>query len=171
MQRQALSYLGDSLSGPTRHIGEVLRPQARPLRAFIPETGIVNADHLSTLRKATFGNGLTETHGYNQRFQPCRSNFNSSGTYLSTCTDAIPSGNVLDLHPTFNAGSTDNSNVAIWSAAGGLTFNRTYAYDALNRIQSMTDSDSSQACKGMSYRCLGKHDQSSRYWTEKLKNM
>lgn len=104
-----------------------------------------------SIRKATFGNGLTETHAYNQRFQPCRSNYNSSGTYLSTCNDAIPSGNILDLHPTFNAGSTDNGNVATWSATGALTFSRTYSYDALNRIQSMTDTASNQACKGMSW--------------------
>jgi RHS repeat-associated protein len=103
------------------------------------------------LRKATFGNGLTETSAFNKRLQPCRMNVNSGGGYFSQCTDAVPSSSVLDFTMGYNAGSSDNDNVASWSAVGNQTFSRSYAYDALNRIQSMSDSATGQACKGMSW--------------------
>ena len=45
----------------------------------------------------------------------------------------------------------DNDNVVSWSAAGKQTFSRTYVYDALNRIQKMSDSASGQSCKGLSW--------------------
>jgi RHS repeat-associated protein len=38
-----------------------------------------------------------------------------------------------------------------WSAAGNQTFSRTYTYDVLNRIGSMADTASGQACKGLSW--------------------
>ena len=103
------------------------------------------------LRKALLGNGLTETMAFNNRLQPCRMNINSSGAYYSTCTDAGPSGNVLDFTIGYNAGSSDNGNVASWSAVGNQTFSRSYVYDSLNRIQSMSDSAAGQACQGMSW--------------------
>jgi RHS repeat-associated protein len=144
-----ISYAHDAADRLTTMTSSVADAQ-HPATLFSVD-GSVGYFPNGSMRKATFGNGITETHAYNQRFQLCRSNFNSSGAYLSTCGDAIPPGNVLDLHPTFNAGSTDNGNVATWSATGAQTFSRTYAYDALNRIQGMTESASNQACKGMSW--------------------
>jgi RHS repeat-associated protein len=103
------------------------------------------------IRDATFGNGLTETLAYNNRLQPCRVNVNSGGGYYSTCTGTTPSGNVLDFTMGYNAGSADNGNVASWSATGNQTFSRSYTYDSLNRISTMADSASSQACKGLTW--------------------
>ena len=103
------------------------------------------------LRKASLGNGLTETLVFNNRLQPCRMNVNSTSSYFSYCTDATPSGNILDLTFGYNAGSSDNGNVASWSAVGNQIFSRTYTYDPLNRLQSMSDSASGQACKGLSW--------------------
>ena len=103
------------------------------------------------VREALFGNGLTETLALNNRMQPCRANVNSSASYFSHCTDGVPSGNVLDFTVGYNGGSADNGNVASWSAVGNQTFNRTYVYDSLNRIQSMADSATGQACQGMSW--------------------
>lgn len=103
------------------------------------------------IREASFGNGLTETVALNSRLQPCRINVNSSGAYFSTCTDAVPSGNLLDFTMGYNAGTSDNGNVASWSAVGHQTFSRTYTYDPVNRIQSMADTAASQACKGLSW--------------------
>jgi RHS repeat-associated protein len=103
-----------------------------------------------TIRKVTLGNGLTETAANNNRLQPCRMNVNSTGGYYSQCTDAAPSGNVLDFTYGFNAG-TNNGNINSWSAAGNQTFSRTYTYDSLNRIATMVDSASSQSCKGLSW--------------------
>jgi RHS repeat-associated protein len=103
-----------------------------------------------TIQKVTLGNGLTETSAYNNRLQPCRMNVNYTGGYYSQCTDAAPSGNVLDFTYGFNAG-TNNGNIASWSATGSQTFSRTYTYDSLNRIATMLDSASSQSCKGLSW--------------------
>jgi RHS repeat-associated protein len=102
------------------------------------------------LRKAYFGNNLTESHAYNNRLQPCRASVNTTSAFLAFCTDPTPAGNILDFTVGYNAGSSDNGNVAAWSAVGNQTFTRSYAYDALNRLQSMSDSATNQPCQGMS---------------------
>jgi RHS repeat-associated protein len=102
------------------------------------------------IRKAAFGNNLTETSSFNNRLQPCRVNVNSTAAYFSNCTSATPSGNVLDFTMGYNAG-TNNGNVASWSAVGNQTFTRSYTYDSLNRISTMADSASGQACKGLAW--------------------
>ena len=99
----------------------------------------------------SYGNGLTEATAFNDRLQICRANMNSSGTALSTCTSAIPSGNLLDLNNGWNAGTSDNGDVAGVIATGNETFNRTFTYDALNRIASMSDSDTVASCQGLTW--------------------
>lgn len=101
------------------------------------------------LRKVTFGNGLTETAAYNKRFQPCRINVNSASQYLSTCTDVVPSGNVQDFNYGYNAGTSDNGDVASWSGSGNQNFNRSYTYDALDRLATMTAPG--DGCSGLSW--------------------
>jgi RHS repeat-associated protein len=101
------------------------------------------------IRKLTLGNGLTETASYNNRLQPCRMNVNSSGAYYTLCTDAVPTGNMLDFSYGFNLGSADNGNLALMSATGQQTFNRSYGYDSLNRLQSMSAPGS--PCSGLSW--------------------
>lgn len=103
------------------------------------------------LRVAMFGNGLYETAAYNKRLQPCRLNVNSTGTYFTTCADATPGGNVEDFSFGFNAGSSDSGNLASFAGVGQQAFNRTYGYDSLNRLISMSDSASNQGCKGLSW--------------------
>jgi RHS repeat-associated protein len=103
------------------------------------------------VRKMNYANGLTETSVYNNRLQPCRINVNSAGSVLGSCGDAVPSGNVQDFNYGFNAATANNGNVASWSGAGNQTFNRIYTYDALNRLSTMSDSATAQACKGLSW--------------------
>jgi RHS repeat-associated protein len=98
---------------------------------------------------ATLGNGLTQSAAYNARLQPCRTNVNSSGTVLGSCTAATPSGNVLDLSFGFNYGSGDNGNLMSFSAVGAQTFNRGYTYDAVNRLSTMSSPGS--GCSGLSW--------------------
>lgn len=101
------------------------------------------------LRKLTLGNGLYETAAYNNRLQPCHMNVNSSGGYYTKCTDSV-SGNFQDFSYGFNLGSSDNGNVASWSATGKQLFpNRSYQYDALNRLQSMSAPEN--LCSGLSW--------------------
>jgi RHS repeat-associated protein len=103
------------------------------------------------LRSLLVWNNLEENTAYNNRLQPCRINVNSTNTMLFNCADAVPSGNVVDFQMGFNLGASDNGNVASWSATGAQTFNRTYTYDSFNRLSSMADSATGQACKGLSW--------------------
>ena len=70
---------------------------------------------------------------------------------LNTCTDGTPSGTLLDLTYGWNAGSGDNGNLRGFTAAGQQVFNRTYGYDALNRLASMSDSDTVASCQGATW--------------------
>jgi len=103
------------------------------------------------VRAMTLGNGLTETGAFQSRLQPCRINVNSSGTFLASCSDAVPSGNVQDFGYGFNSGSTDNGNVASWSGTGTRSFSRTYTYDSLNRLATMSSPSDPSGCTGLSW--------------------
>jgi RHS repeat-associated protein len=97
----------------------------------------------------TLGNGLTETAAYNGLLQPCRMNINSSGGTLASCTAAVPSGSLVDSTTGFNYGAGDNGNLMSWSAGGAQNFNRSYTYDALNRLATM--SSVGTTCTGLSW--------------------
>ena len=56
-----------------------------------------------------------------------------------------------DFSYALNYGSTDNGNVTAWTATGQQTFTRSYAYDQLNRLSTMSDSATNQACKGLAW--------------------
>jgi len=56
---------------------------------------------------------------------------------------------VLDLSFNWNKGVSDNGNLAGASAAGQRTFNRSYGYDSVNRLQSM--SAPGDSCSGLSW--------------------
>jgi RHS repeat-associated protein len=105
----------------------------------------------STVTKALLGNGLTQTVMLNTRFQPCRINWNSSSTALSSCGGGVPSGNVLDYTYGYNVGASDNANIASWTAVGVQTFSRSYTYDPLNRLSTYADSASVQNCKALNW--------------------
>ena len=128
-------------------------------------SSLVDAQHPATLASGvhyaangamtqlTYGNGLTESTVYNPRFQPCRNNVNSSGTVfnnVSACgSTSMPTGNVLDLQYNWNPGSGDNGNLAGTTVAGAQTYSRTYSYDQLNRLSSM--SGTGGLCTGLNW--------------------
>jgi YD repeat-containing protein len=130
-----------------------------------PKTGgrSVDSNHPATLatvqnywptgaiQKMTYGNGLTGTRAYDNRLQPCRVNVNSSATALQSCSGAIPSGNVMDLNAGFNYGSGDNGNVVSWAAAGQQSFSRSYTYDSLNRLWTMSAPSDPSLCYGLKW--------------------
>jgi RHS repeat-associated protein len=101
------------------------------------------------LRKGIYGNGLVQTNVYNNRLQPCLLDVvNSNTVTLQTCSDGTPSGNVLDLWMGYGT-TNNNGNVLNWNATGAQSFTRTYAYDSLNRLQSMSAPGS--VCSGLSW--------------------
>jgi RHS repeat-associated protein len=103
------------------------------------------------LRKMNLGNNLTQTYAFNKDLQPCRINANSSASVLGTCADAIPSGNLQDFNYGFNLGSSDNGNVMTWTGTGQQSFNRTYGYDSLNRLSTLSSPSDPNGCTGLSW--------------------
>jgi RHS repeat-associated protein len=100
----------------------------------------------------TLGNGLTETSAYNDRLQPCELNLNSAGVSLTGCnTPVITTGNFQDFSYNYNLGTSDNGDVAGWTATGQQSFSRSYSYDSLNRLSTYADTGASQPCKGLSW--------------------
>jgi RHS repeat-associated protein len=101
------------------------------------------------IQEMTYGNGLAASYVFNSRLQPCRISFNSSAAVLTSCTAAIPSGNLVDFSYGYSAGTSDNGNLVSWSATGLQTFAHTYTYDQLNRVASMTGSGG--ACTALNW--------------------
>jgi len=121
-------------------------------------SSLVDANHPATLatvdpslgyyphgavRKVTFGNSLTQTAAFNNNLQPCRININSTGTALTTCGDALPSGNLQDFSYGFNTGVSDNGNVMSWLGTGQQSFSRAMTYDSVNRLATLNQSSGS----------------------------
>ena len=74
---------------------------------------------------------------------------NSSSTILSTCTAGIPTGYIQDFNYGYNSsGSANNGNVVTWTAMGSQTSNKSYSYDQVNRLSSMTGTGGN--CTGLS---------------------
>jgi RHS repeat-associated protein len=145
----AISYAYDSAARPktvTSSWNDAQHPGT--LYTVDPSIGYFPS---GVIRKVTLPNGLTEVAMYNNRLQPCRIEINSTAAYFNLCTDAIPSGNVLDFTYGYNSGSSDNGNVVSWSSAGNQTFSRSYVYDSLNRISTLSDTAVMQSCKGLSW--------------------
>jgi RHS repeat-associated protein len=90
------------------------------------------------LRKAALGNGLTLTNVYNNRLQPCLIDVNQTNATLQTCNDNTPVGNILLFWMGYNAGTADNGNAINWNASGYNSFVRSYGYDPLNRISTLS---------------------------------
>ena len=129
------------VTGVTRNYSDPQHPGT--LLAVDPSVGYFPT---GAVRKVTFGDpntGTTVTDAamYNSRLQPCRMNVNTSAAYFNSCTDNTPSGNLLDLN--YGYGPSNNGNVTSWSAVGNQTFSRSFTYDSLNRLASLTQSSGS----------------------------
>jgi len=165
----ALNYAYDLAGNMTSYTNGVGVTFAQSFDSAARATGLtsslVDAQHPATLatvnsstgyypfggiRNVALGNNLTNTAAFNNRLQPCRLNANSSGTALGTCTDAIPSGSVQDFSFGFASG-TNNGNVASMAATGTQAFNRSYTYDALNRLGAMSAPSDPSGCTGLSW--------------------
>jgi RHS repeat-associated protein len=127
----------------SQHPASLMSMDSNPVSAFWPA---------GQLRKAAYGNNLTSTSAYNNRLQPCRINVNSTGSLYSSCTDSLPSGNVQDFTYGYNLGTSNNGSIMSLSAtgaSGAQTFSRSYTYDPLNRLATMSGPGGS--CMGLSW--------------------
>jgi RHS repeat-associated protein len=103
------------------------------------------------LRKMTFGNGLTLATEIEARLQTCEINLNSSSSPLTACGVA-PSGTIQDHHYGLGSwGSTNNGDITSWIASGTQNFNRSYSYDSLNRLSTLSSPSDPNGCTGLSW--------------------
>ncbi|MBI3662049.1 MAG: hypothetical protein HY234_03240 [Acidobacteria bacterium] len=98
------------------------------------------------------GANIVSTFYYNNRLQPCRISVKSSGTAPTQCSDATNIGNMLDFTYGFNAGTSNNGNVA--SIANNRNTNRSqsFTYDELNRVKTaQTQATTQPHCWGETF--------------------
>jgi len=85
-----------------------------------------------------FGNNLYHRVDMNNRLQPCRVRLTAGTTSEVQCTSADPTGDFYQMKYAFNHGTANDGNVMSWSAYGIQNFSKSYTYDELNRLISMT---------------------------------
>lgn len=147
-----ISYTYDAAARPTAVTSSLVDSQ-HPATLATVDTSL-GYFPTSQLRKMTFGNGVAQALDYNPQLQTCRVNANSSGAYFTTwsdCSTSAPTGNIQDLQMNWNGGATDNGNLVGLIAAGQQSFNRTYGYDSLNRLTSLSSPSDPGGCKGLSW--------------------
>jgi YD repeat-containing protein len=90
----------------------------------------------------TYGNGLIELSAYNNRLQP---------TQLRTYNPTT-STDVLNLNYGFtNSAGANNGNVVTFNSTATQIFMRTYTYDELNRLSTMSSPADASGCYGLSW--------------------
>ena len=106
---------------------------------------------IGAMRGMSYGNGVNAATMYNNRLQPCRLNWNLNAIVFNTCSDSTPSSTFVEFTYGYNSGSANNGNIVSWSANNQQYFGRTYSYDSLNRLSTMSDGASSQPCRGLTW--------------------
>jgi RHS repeat-associated protein len=109
------------------------------LLSINPVTGYTAAEDLAQM---TYGNGLVETVTYNNRLQPT-----SLLTYNPT-TNA----NILNLSYGYtNSAGANNGNVTSLISTATQIFMRSYTYDSLNRLWTMSSPADASGCYGLAW--------------------
>lgn len=104
------------------------------------------------LQQVTFGNGLSQYSVVQPRLQVCETSLNSSGATLAACGSSAPTGNVQTFNFSYGTwGSTNNGNVSSFSGTGQQNFARSYSFDSLNRLSTMSASGDYTGCTGLSW--------------------
>jgi RHS repeat-associated protein len=117
-------------------------------------SNLVDANHPATLAtinsftpagaasQITYGNGLVETSAYNNRLQPTQMRTHNP----TTNTD------VLNLSYGFtNSAGANNGNLVTFDSSATQIFLRSYTYDQLNRLSTMSSPADASGCYGLSW--------------------
>jgi RHS repeat-associated protein len=95
-----------------------------------------------TLAKMTYGNGLVELNSYNNRLQPTQMR-----TYNPTTNT-----DVLNLSYGFtNSAGANNGNLVSFNSTATQIFMRSYTYDELNRLSTMSSPADASGCYGLTW--------------------
>jgi hypothetical protein len=101
-----------------------------------------------------YGNNLHEIRFLNNRLQTCRINVDTNATApvsIQHCADNMNYTTLQDFYLHYNEGTTDNGNVSLWNGNYNWIFSRSFTYDSLNRLASMSDADTVATCQGASW--------------------
>jgi len=116
-----------------------------------PSAGYTAAGAISNV---TYGNGLIETSVYNRRLQPL--NKETCGMQLINGGGEVNLGyncvDVLNLAYSFtDANGHNNGNLTSLTSTATQVFTRTYTYDVLNRLSTMSSPADASGCYGLSW--------------------
>jgi RHS repeat-associated protein len=96
-----------------------------------------------TLAKAIYGNGLVELDAYNSRLQPSQ---------LRTYNPNNNNADVLNLNYGFTASNgANNGNLVSFVSTATQVFMRSYTYDELNRLSTMSSPTDASGCYGLTW--------------------
>jgi RHS repeat-associated protein len=144
-QQTSLNYYGSfTISQAYDNAARVNQLTNSVSNQYNPAT-LVTVSQFSPIGSPTqlsYGNGLAETRSYNNRLQP-----------TNTRVYSPPSTDVLNQTLTWTNSGQDNGNLFGWTASGSgtPTFNRTYTYDTLNRLATMSSPADPSGCTGLSW--------------------
>jgi RHS repeat-associated protein len=146
--QSSISYNGNfTISQAYDAVGRITQLTNSNSNTYNPAT-IVSLSQISPIGAPTqlgFGNGLAETRAYNPRLQPTQLR-----VYSPPSTDV--------LNQTYTWGDPQYSNYdngVLWgwaaSGSGTPTFSRTYTYDGMNRLATMSSPADPSGCTGLSW--------------------
>jgi RHS repeat-associated protein len=147
-EQSSLSYNGNfTISQAYDGVARIYQVTNSNSNQYNPAT-IINVSQFSPIGLPTqisFGNGLAETRAYNNRLQT---------TQLRVYSP--PSTDVLNQTLTWgdpNYGNRNNGVLWGWTASGSgtPTFSRSYTYDGINRLASMSSPADPSGCTGLSW--------------------
>ncbi len=114
------------------------------------------------ISQMTYGNGLVEASVYNNRLQPTQLRTYLPGTG-GGCGEVCggggndgpppsPDTDILNLSYGYaTSAGTNNGNVTSLTSTATQVFMRTYTYDSLNRLSTMSSPDDASGCYGLSW--------------------
>ncbi|MGA7784832.1 MAG: RHS repeat-associated core domain-containing protein [Candidatus Acidiferrales bacterium] len=95
------------------------------------------------IAKFTYGNGLIELNAYNSRLQP---------TGMATYNPANNNAYILNLsYGFYDSAGHNNGNVMSFTSTATQLFMRSYTYDELNRLATMSSPSDASGCDGLSW--------------------
>ncbi len=89
----------------------------------------------------TLGNGYLESRAYNPRLQPTEIKATNGTGFLR-----------YDFTYGYGSSGSNNGNLMSWNSTGhDFTFSRTYSYDSLNRLSTLSSPSDPNGCTGLSW--------------------
>ncbi len=130
------SYANDTAARPTQITSSLVDSQH-------PATLVSGLSYMpaSGYTAMTLGNGYLESRAYNPRLQPTEIRATNSTGFLR-----------YDFTYGYGSSGSNNGNLMSWNSTGhDFTFSRSYSYDSLNRLSTLSSPSDPHGCNGLSW--------------------